>query len=288
MKNKKAWFRLFRYQLLPINPTVSVDDAEYNLRRDKLIAAKNKAFAEVLGSVTSMDHGDTAVRLQWKLKTPDFLLGRIAVKRQVNLETESFGSAVHDHWPTIWIAFWNEDDQQQVAIQHRSTAFQLSTAPINLLERTLRERMRANNLTVTFEPQFNQEEFWNLALKHKEKIRELTFELVTPNLPNISSTLSEDLAALAKSVGSSSNEVTLKAPADAPLRVEADNPQIADLVAYASKGGGSIELRLLNVKKRITTSSTVREVSIDEARLTGTGAAVADALKELMKADEDR
>lgn len=91
---------------------------------------------------------------------------------------------------------------QLIAIQHRTTAFQDTKAVANIIFDSIGEFLSKKQLKATFEPIFEVQTFWNIAKKYEGMIREVEFEIITPNMANISGVLPANLIAFAKNTNS--------------------------------------------------------------------------------------
>lgn len=140
-----------------------------------------------------------------------------------------------------------------------------------------------NQLTALFEPMFEKRIFWDLVEKNKDKIQEVDFELVTPNMANISGVLPDNLKQFAKRTNAIKSHIAIASDGASALKLDQSDPIVNALVDYSSEGGGDISIRLAGIKKKLHTSGSVREVTIDEATLHGTNQNVASALKDLLK-----
>jgi hypothetical protein len=140
-----------------------------------------------------------------------------------------------------------------------------------------------NQLTAIWEPLFEKKVFWDLIEKYKGRIQEIDFELVTPNMANISAVLPENLREFAKRTNAVKSRVAITSDGASALKIDNTDPVVNALVDYSSEGGGDIAIRLAGIKKKVHTSRTVREVSIDEAVLQGAPENVASILRELLK-----
>jgi hypothetical protein len=118
--------------------------------------------------------------------------------------------------------------------------------------------------------------------QHKGKVSQITFDLITPNMANISGSLPDDLRDFAKRTNSIQTAVSITADPASSLKIEKTDPAVNGLVDYSTSGGGDISIRLTGIKKKIHTSRSVKEVTIDEAVLSGTPDAVAEILKGLL------
>lgn len=110
----------------------------------------------------------------------------------------------------------------------------------------------------------------------------MEFELVTPNMASISKALPEDLRAFAKKTNAVKSKLTLEADPDSALVLEKDDKTVEGLASYTSEGGGNISISLSGLKKKINTSTTVKEIEIGDAKLEGSAEEIAQILKSLM------
>ena len=58
---------------------------------------------------------------------------------------------------------------------------------------------------------------------------------------------------------------------------------VRGLADYTSEGGGNVSISLSGVKKKIRTSTTVKEIEISDAKLEGDPKDIADILKGLLR-----
>lgn len=281
MHRSVARFHLYRYQLLPVDRFFQ-GDLYGAATVDDLIHRKNAIFAEALKAPGAFGNGRTETATQLLTETDDFLLYRIAANRSLQHETRDFKTEIIDNWPKILVVIWNAPDKQLIAIQHRANAFQETEAVVKLIIDSLEPLLAKNQLTVLWEPLFEKKIFWDLVEKYKGKIQEVDFELVTPNMANISGVLPENLRQFAKCTNAVKSRVAIASDASASLKIDPTDAVVNALVEYSSEGGGDISLRLAGVKKKIHTSRTVREVSIDEMALQGTPDNIASILRELL------
>lgn len=281
MRRSLARFHLYRYQLLPVDRYFQGDLYGAATVED-LIARKNAIFAEALSSPAAFAGGRTQTATQRLAEVDDFLLYRIAANRSLQHETRDFQTEVIDNWPKILLVIWNSPDKQLIAVQHRVTAFQDTEAVLKLVFDSIEPILARNQLAAIWEPLFEKKVFWDLVEKFKGKIQEVDFELVTPNMANISGVLPENLREFAKRTNAVKSNVAIASDGASALKIDPNDPIVNALVEYSSEGGGDIALRLAGIKKKIHTSRTVREVTIDEAVLQGTPENVASILRELL------
>lgn len=130
---------------------------------------------------------------------------------------------------------------------------------------------------------FSKSHFWQLIREHKDKITWIEFEFVTPNMANISNTLSSTLKELAKDTNSSQSNLQLRSDPASSLDINPDDETLQGLVDYTSEGGGDISIKIKGFRKRIQTSRSIREIELDDLQLSGSPEQVAGILRDILK-----
>jgi len=111
---------------------------------------------------------------------------------------------------------------------------------------------------------FEEKVFWDIVNRNKNKVIAVDFELVTPNMSNISAGLSDDLKALQKTTNTQKTNLKLQSDKDSSLDLSENNNLIGELVTYASRGGGNIKCKIRGYKRSINTSKNIKQESADE------------------------
>lgn len=280
MTGKNPRFHLYRYQLLPTNRFQSDMYGAKNV--DELIAKKNELFREALNIPAAFQNGRTDTVTKKLFEQDDFILFRIAAKRPHNHETRDFRTETIDEWPSIHVVVWNKPDKQLIAIQQRSAAFQKTDAAMRLIFESITPVLQKHQLTAIWEPLFEEHVFWDLVKAHEGQIQEVEFEIVTPNMANISGVLPDNLKDFARETNSVRNKILIKADPSSSLKIDDSSATVKGLVEYSSKGGGDISLKVNRLRKKIHTSTAVKEIEIDDLALQGESAEVAKLLQELL------
>lgn len=66
----------------------------------------------------------------------------------------------------------------------------------HIISNSIEPKVKRNNLLFYVEPLFDKQEFWNPVNKYPRQIKQVTFNLISPNLVNISKSLKLDLREL--------------------------------------------------------------------------------------------
>lgn len=283
MSSKSITFELFRYQILPIDRYLQGDLFSDVNSIEELIENKNKFFDEVLKSQSDFSSKKHETIVKKVIENGSFYLYRIAHNRKIHRETKEFRGEVIDSWPSILVAVWNQPDKQYIAVQKRTTSFSKCETVVKLILNKLANQLNHFHLRAIHEPLFEKNKFWSILKQNRGKIKSVEFEIITPNMANISGTLPDDLKAFAKLTNSTRNTLKIESDPEAPLHLEEDNRSLAGLVDYSSEGGGNISLKIDGIKKKYQTSRTVREVSLGEIEMTGSAEQLEQIIKTLLK-----
>lgn len=282
MKPKNSHFYLFRYQMLPVDRHIQPDMLEGISSAEDLLRKKNEFFAAALKAISTFQYSHADLVTKTLYESQDFYLFRVAVNRSLSLEKKDFTVEEVENWPSVLFAIWNAPDKQMIAVQKRLTAFQKPETMAKIIVDSLAQTLLHRQIRLVLEPLFDQKIFWDIISKHEGRVAAVEFEFVTPNMANISESLAEDLKTFAKATNSTRNRYQIEADKDSSLKIDRDNAALVGLVEYSALGGGDIAVRIANLKKRIHTQKSVKEVEVSELRLQGTPEEVAAVLKGIM------
>jgi hypothetical protein len=250
---------------------------------EDLLEKKNTFFEESLLAQNDFSNSrhKTAVKLVSQNK--NFYLYRIAHNKTLHRETKDFKDETIDSWPSIYVAVWNSPDKQIIAVQRRTTAFSDCETVVKLILQKLEPQLTHFNLRAIYEPLFEKQKFWQLLERYRGRVKSVEFEIITPNMANISGSLPDDLKAFAKITNSTKNHLKIESEPDSSLHLENDNPALNGLVDYSSEGGGNITLKIEGISKKHHTSRTVKEVHLSDIEISGGADQITLLLKELLK-----
>lgn len=277
MLREKHNFELYRYQIIPINRTQLdlFDNSENNI--DKLLKNKNRYFIEAFNNLCSTSHLDEidgVRKILFKKVFPikDFdesevFIYLMATPKSVTMETDKFTTKELENYPKVYVVVLNNPYEQIIAIEKRTTAFPNTQNAINKLSFQLNRVLELHNLNVHINPIYDKKVFWDF-IKGKS-IKKLEFNLITPNMSNISKALSDDLKNLAKTSNTSRTDLRLNASENTSLTIQQDNPIINDLLEYSSQGGGNVKVQFNGAKRLININKGISIFSCDSISLEG-------------------
>lgn len=282
MPSKSGTFELFRYQLLPVDRFLQANLITGVSSIEELISRKNEFFYEALDGAKNFSSGRYQSITKKLYQDPDFFLFRVAVNRSIHVETKDFTDDVVENWPSLLVAVWNAPDIQMFAVQKRTTVFPRCESAVKMILGAIEGQLAHHHLRAIHEPLFEKEKFWSLISKFEGRIKSVDFELITPNMANISGSLPNDLKEFAKHVNSTRNHLKIESDPQAPLHLEEDNDTLSGLVEYSSQGGGNISLKIDGIKKKFNTATTVKEVHLSDVELEGSAEGIATVIKEIL------
>jgi len=262
--NPQLHFELFRYQLLPISQHVQKDMFREILSTKELKEKKNAFFQKILDEFPPLQYRDATINFRVDLAVSPWYVIEINTQKTLQRDKPDFEKERIDTWPHIIIAINNQPDIQLIAISRNKKAFSSCAVVAKMLQDNFQRLLHEYYLNIQIDALFDKNHFWELIKKHSGKITSVKFELISPNMANISKDLELDLAQLNVDTNSHRTDLKLNSGEGSVLEINPENTLLNSLVDYSSEGGGDIELRLKGVTKAIRTSKTARELSIDE------------------------
>lgn len=274
-------FKVYRYQLLPIDR--HTDDLYGGLTTSELIERKNSIFAQTIPFIRTHRHRGSDLSVRLESTDDDTLILSIASKRALTRETPDFRKEQIENWPHVTAIILNRPDEQFIVVQDRPTAFASTETVVKLIQRATRASLERAGIRLHTERVFSKSYFWQLVQQFQDKITLIEFAFVTPNMANISNTLSDTLKELAKDTNSSQSNLQLRSDPASALDLGPTDPTVQGLVEYTSQGGGDISIKVKGVRKRIQTSNSVREIELDDLQLSGPPDQIAGILREMLR-----
>jgi hypothetical protein len=140
------------------------------------------------------------------------------------------------------------------------------------------------SIVIHIEPIIEATDFWKIVEQHQDAVERLNFNIVKPNLADISKSLKEPLKQLIDNTNSHKTIIHLNAPKNGVLdNLNPDNEQLNDIVNYSNQGGGEpIKIKIKGIKKMVSPKNKIKEIHIDSLEATGDPQKIADTLKDLL------
>ena len=282
---KKTSFEIYRYQIIPQNrfwtPEFFVKKDYKSI--DDLISNKNNIFSDVLKdlpSIKQMSTNRSCLTCQLLSQKNQEYLFEFAVERKLLYEKKDFIKETLTNWPSFKVFIWNDPEHQYAVVQKRIEAFANTRTIISALNEAINQQLKKDNLCVYFEALFEERSFWDTVSTFKDALKEVRFELITPNMSNIASCLTDDLKDLAKDTNSCKMTVSLMSDNDSSLKLDGGNQNISGMLNYASSGGGNITFRAKKVKRLIKTNNSIKHFELDDVEV---NSASPDQLVQILK-----
>lgn len=188
----------------------------------------------------------------------------MATNKVISVDTENFETAEIDDWPQVVVLINNSEDKQVLAISKNRKAFWSSSVVLSIIRDSINPYLANFGLAMHVEAITERNQFWQIVEENRNKISNVKFELISPNMANISRVLKLELGQLNRDTNSHRTDLSLNGPDGGPLQVSKDNEMLNSLVDYASQGGGDISVKVRGLRNKISTSKSVKTIVIDE------------------------
>jgi hypothetical protein len=264
---KSSTFEVFRYQLV-VDKTLQMDMFQQYQTAEEVRADKNNIFHKIISADRFnffSSKSEITSKLLYQKDTMYYF--KIGVKRNARVYMKDFSEATIENYPNIIVAINNNPNVQKIAIQDNTIAFRDCKTVSHFIQDTIDVKLKSYNLSMMSEPLFDKKEFWNLVRKYPKQIRQLTFDLVSPNMANISKNLDLNLKQLYEDTNTHKTKVELNADEESYLEIKESSKFINSLVDYSADGGGNIQMRIAGMRKKLHTAETPTEFSVDEMLL---------------------
>lgn len=290
-ENKLTVFEFFRFQLHPFrNQQLRLElfGDEYN----KLIQNKNTVFSffmlENFGKARRLPHiGGSSITIKLIEVVDDNYVFVLNVKRKIRITNENFKEEELEDYPAVIFVVNNESSVQSIAIERNYKAFSDVKTVADILQSAFARNLRGYGLSLYIKPIYSKDEFWSVAEMYKDKITQIKFELVRPNMSNISGAIDEDLKQLQRETDTHQADITLKSAKDSTLSVSEENKQLSGLVNYAANGGGNIKMRIKGFRAVVSTKEKNLEVAVEEFEAENFNSNTASELFGVLKVDDN-
>ena len=282
MNENELKFELYRYQLNPIK-TDQLELFGEDISYDELKARKNNLFeAQILNKETEVI-AEKGEYIKVRIFHMDHFIGfKFASKKILRHFDSSLQDKELDDYPFVYVLVNNDPSKQVIAISKNYKAFNNTETVANILERTYSRKLQPSQLSFSVAPILDKKEYWSVLNRYNGRITQIRFDIIKPNITNISKKIKEGLRGLSESTNSLKTRVELNAPENQTLEdITKDNENISALSDYSTAGGGDVSLKVKGIKRRVQTKTTIREQSISEASLSGDPQFVLDAIKQL-------
>lgn len=275
-------FKLYRYQLLPIDRHTAdlyLGDASVA----EVIQRKNSIFSDAMSFVGAYRHSQTELIVNVERTNNDAFILKLAPLRPLTRELPDFRIDQIENWPHVLAIILNREDEQYIAVQERASAFASTDIVVKVIQKATRTALEKAGLRLHIEQMFSKTFFWDIVKEHGKSITYVDFEFITPNMANISATLSDELKQVAKNTNAVKTDLQLRSDPAAALDLSPKNTTLQGLVNYTSEGGGDITVKVKRIRKRYHTSTSSRTVTMSGLEVSAPPDQVAKILRDMLK-----
>ena len=283
MRDKKLVFECYRYQLNPVKNN-QLQLFGKSISFEELKSKKNELFSEaILSRREIIIPGRKGTYKQVKVAQEGSLfIYKFASQKELNHTTEELKEERLSDYPYVYMFIDNNPQNQIIAVSRYYKAFQNTEVVINSIENFYNEKINSSQLSFFVSPILNEKDYWETIEKYRGRIRQIRFDIIRPNISNISSALRKEMKDLIDTSNSHKTKLELNSPEKQTLEdINQNNQQIASLSDYSIKGGGEISLKVKGIKQRIKTSESKQKFEIAEATLKGNAQDILTILSEL-------
>ena len=276
-KNPQVQFHIYRYQILPISQQTPLFFNSDVTSLEELKKRKNEFFFKSALDIKIISYGRAELIHKTIFKEDDIIIFKMAVNRTLNRDKPDFTEEEIDNWPNFYIIINNK------SIQFNRKAFSNTNTAANLFEQTINNVLEKYYLKAHIKPIFMKESFWDIVDKHPEGITQTCFDMISPNMSNISKSLNLDLRQLNASTNTQETKLELNSGQSSNLNFDRDDNFIGSLVNYASEGGGNISLKVKGYKRKFQTSDSISEYEIEKIEIKdATAAELAEVFRGIL------
>lgn len=189
---KNTSFKIFTFQIIPINLNVQLSFEDKYTDIKELIANKNNIFKDIIILNKYFDDFSEKIKIRVQKNTNDLIHLKLNVSRQIKLNTIDFNVENLTNFPNIDIFIDLNSKNQIISIENNTKAFKKIDTAKYILQKLWNQSLQEYNLELSIFPIYKDSEFWDLIDKYKEVLTEVNFEMRRPNLSRISETLLDD------------------------------------------------------------------------------------------------
>lgn len=288
-KKRSYLFEYFRYQLVPTKISqLTIDNVPFTT--EKIKEMKNQFFSEVITKII-LRQNNKPLHTKVMYEGDQKYLLLVGNDRKVPY-VEEFERKEIDSVPYSVIAIDNDPDKQIMAIRNDRNAFSSADTLSRIVERALNEKLNYYNIEIHVEAISPKENFWGAISKSKEDVVKIRFEIIKPNMSNLSSSLDQEIKEVIEDLNSHKSTITFEATSNGTLEnVNQANVKLNNMVNYATDGGGNASVKFKD-KTTYTTKKNIRKKTVEfcsditKAAVGAIGQFTIDVLKALDNFDE--
>jgi hypothetical protein len=263
--NRHVSFEVFRYQLVVDKAFQSHLFEDQFQTPEAVKANKNNIFSSIITQNSfGFQSSNSDITSKLVHTSGDLYYFKVGVKRNTKRYKKDFSEEVIENYPNIMVVINNHPQVQKIAIQTNTSAFDKSIIVARFIKSTVEQFLKDYNISFSVEPTFDKQQFWNIVRQYPKQIKQVTFDLISPNITELSDDLEFDLRSLHGDTNTQKTRLELNADEDSYLTIDENSTLVNSIVNYSAKGGGEISVRVEGIKRKLHTAQSVNDFNIEE------------------------
>lgn len=198
-------------------------------------------------------------------KVNNYLFGSLG-KRSTSTIThspkEDFLEEPTEDWKRCYLFVSLDPKKQYIAIEHKPSVFAHPLHTLRRLGDEINPYLLEQSYEIGINPVLDPRKFWDVVSEYEGKIQKLKFEYLAPNFLNLDSSLHQGLKKAKEATGMTNLSLIFENH-EGNLMIPKGKQMIEETVEEATKGGGSIEIRIRGGKKVYDSNKNENIKSVD-------------------------
>ncbi|NMB53361.1 MAG: hypothetical protein GYA15_01555 [Leptolinea sp.] len=263
--SRNLFFREYRYFLLPIKRNFQYDWLEEDVKTpEDLETKKHIILQKTIRNLKTLEFASGELRHKIVDDFQNCMALQIGAKRSLVINDENFHPNIYENWPNLIVFINMNPSIQKIWIQEDKRVFKDIKTIRRFLEVNLNLLLRKKNLQIHINPITDNFEFWQLLQQYKGSISNIRFELLAPNMSDVTKNVSEQFNDFQRRINSTQTTLDFSSDKDSCLNLDPNDETLQGFARYSTEGGGGTSIQVKGKKKRIALTENPKGVAIEE------------------------
>lgn len=236
MKESKFVFEYYRYQLVPKKVMqLTIDNVPYSV--EQLKAKKNEFFSQILNAL-KLKNNDRVLQIYRPYFDSDVYILLVVNNRKVGYIKDLESKQIESE-PYSIVIVDNDPKEQIISIRNDRKAFSSAETLKNIILKAMNDALSYYNIEMHVEPISLEKDFWAAIHDSGKDVYKITYEIIKPNITNISGTLDEEVRKFIDKTNSHKTTISIEASTNGQLtNINSDDKELSGLTKYSTEGAG--------------------------------------------------